>query len=339
MNPCYLFLFLIFTCPSSLSQEIQAVVFYNVENLFDSKDNPNTYDEDFTPNGRYHWTIEMVSQKINQIAKTLAEVGKRETQQAPLLIGLAEIENRAVVEQLIKHPKLRPFNYGIVHFESPDFRGIDVCLLYRKDHFILEHAKVYALPLVDPKTQHKRTTRDQLVVSGYWKKYVLSILVNHWPSRRGGQKRSEASRMAAAALQLKIIDSLQRLDPKRYLISMGDFNDNPTNRSVKKLTTENSYRPFFKPLYNPMTSLFKKGVGTLAHRDRWHLFDQILFDQELRSGEELLLLKTAVFNPSYLRNPRGKFKGYPYRHEIQGVLLKGYSDHFPVYVLLGIKNE
>jgi len=318
-----------------LSQEVQTIAFYNVENLFDSRNDPKTFDDDYTPEGRNHWTPTLVNQKINQIAQVLSGVGKRETKRPPLLIGLAEVENRTVLEQLVAHPKLRPYGYEIVHFDSPDFRGIDVGLLYRKEFFFLEDFKTYRLKLINPKTQHRSTTRDQLVVSGYWENEALTLLVNHWPSRRGGQKRSEASRLAAARLQQHIIDSLQRLEPKRTPLSMGDYNDNPNNKSIRYLMKENSYNPYFQPLHNPMQKLFKKGIGSLAYRDKWFLFDQILLYQELLTKKGIFLLKTAVFNPPYLRNPNGKYKGYPFRNEIQGSQLKGYSDHFPVYVVLG----
>ena len=134
------------------------------------------------------------------------------------------------------HPKLRYYGYEIIHFESPDYRGIDLGLLYRKDFFFIDHVKKHTLNLLDPKTQHRRTTRDQLVITGYWEGHALALLINHWPSRRGKQKKSEASRLAAARLQQRIFDSLQKLDPKKYIISMGDFNDNPTNKSLTLLT-------------------------------------------------------------------------------------------------------
>ncbi|MDA7694021.1 endonuclease/exonuclease/phosphatase family protein [Flavobacteriaceae bacterium] len=329
------FFLLLFLNLTLLSQEVQTVAFYNVENLFDSKDDPKTFDDDYTPEGRNHWTSTLVNQKIEHLAQVLSSIGKKETKRPPLLIGLAEVENRALLERLIAHPKLRAYGYEIIHFDSPDYRGIDVGLLYQKEFFFLENFKTYRLTLINPKTQNRSSTRDQLVVSGYWENEALTVLVNHWPSRRGGQKRSEASRMAAARLQQRIIDSLQRLEPKRTLISMGDFNDNPNNKSIRYLIKENSYKPHFQPLYNPMQQLFKKGIGSLAYRDRWHLFDQILVDQELLNREGIILLKTAVFNPPYLKNPDGKYKGYPYRNTIQGTQLKGYSDHFPVYIVLG----
>ena len=128
---------------------------------------------------------------------------------------------------------------------------------------------------------------------------------------------------------------MQRLEPKRTLLSMGDYNDNPNYKSIRYLMKENSYNSYFQPLNNPMQKLFKKGVGSLAYRDKWFLFDQILVDQELLTKKGVSLLKTAVFNPPYLRNQNGKYKGYPFRNEIQSSQLKGFSDHFPIYVVLG----
>jgi predicted extracellular nuclease len=142
---------------------------------------------------------------------------------------------------LIAHPKVRQYGYDILHFNSPDSRGIDVALLYRKSFFLLNSAKKYKLNLVDPKTQHRRTTRDQLVVSGFLEEIELAVTVNHWPSRRGVQKRSQASRIKAAQLQLRILDSLQRTIPEGYLISMGDFNDNPSDKSVSLLVKKNRF--------------------------------------------------------------------------------------------------
>jgi hypothetical protein len=309
-----------------------------VENLFDPIDDPDTYDQDYTPHGRYHWSEQLLHQKIDLLAEVIVHIGQKETGKPPLFVGLAEVENRAVLELLTAHPLLANFGYEIVHFDSPDARGIDVAFLYRKSFFILETVKTHRLNLVDPKTQHRRTTRDQLVLSGYWQGELLSFSVNHWPSRRGGQKRSQASRMAAAQLQLSILDSIQYHTPEAYVISMGDYNDNPTDKSLASLTQKNAYRQTFQPLFNPMVKLFKQGIGSLAHRDRWHLFDQVLLSQNWQSNQGPIFLKGAVFNPPFLRNPQGKFKGYPYRNQVNGTKLNGYSDHFPVYVIFGKKE-
>ena len=162
----------------------------------------------------------------------------------------------------------------------------------------------------------------------------ITIFVDHWPSRRGGQKRSESGRIKAANLQQRIIDSVQGVRPDGKIIILGDFNDNPTNKSLKLLTKKSGYCPLFKPLFNTMEKLFKNGVGSLAYRDRRFLFDQILLSEKFKTGKGLRFLKAAVHNPSFLKNPEGKYKGYPFRNQIKGNQLLGYSDHFPVYIIL-----
>ena len=187
---------------------------------------------------------------------------------------------------------------------------------------------------MNPATQNKRTTRDQLLVNGFIGEEEITIFVNHWPSTRGGQKRSESGRIKAANLQQRIIDSVQGVRPDGKIIILGDFNDNPTNKSLKLLTKKSGYCPLFKPLFNTMEKLFKNGVGSLAYRDRWFLFDQILLSEKFKTGKGLRFLKAAVHNPSFLKNPEGKYKGYPFRNQIKGNQLLGYSDHFPVYIIL-----
>ena len=335
-----LLLFLLFVVPSHelLAQQahLYSIAFYNVENLFDPENNPNTFDDDYTPEGRHRWTPVLLHQKINQLAKVIVAVGKQQTRNAPIIIGLAEVENRNVLELLIVHPKLRPFDYGIVHYDSPDARGIDVALLYQKEQFTLDDSKRYGLELINPKTQLKKTTRDQLVVGGYLAGEHLYLLVNHWPSRRGGEKRSEAGRVAAAYLQRRIIDSLQRLETTVKIIAMGDFNDNPINKSIQLLVKpdQKGYFKYFIPLFNPMENLFQNGLGSLAYNDRWFLFDQILISKTLKQGTGLRGIKASIFNPIGLQTPEGRYKGYPFRNQIKGKKLVGYSDHFPVYLLI-----
>lgn len=317
---------------------IEAIAFYNVENLFDTIDNPDTYDEEYTPQGSRAWTETHLTQKIDHIAHVIVEIGAQETAKAPLIIGLSEIENRFVLEKLIAHPKMRSYGYKILHFDSKDNRGIDVALLYRASLFTVSAVKTYPLWLNHPKRQVRSPSRDQLVVTGYWGGVQLGITVNHWPSRRGGRNSSEPARIKAAQLQQKILDSLQRTNPDAYLISMGDFNDNPTNQSLRLLSQKSTYIQNFKPLYNPMLNLYKNGIGSLAYRDRWYLFDQILVSSNWLNQQGGVLLKPAVFNPLFLTTPEGKYSGYPYRTRTIGTQLFGYSDHYPVYIIIG-KSE
>lgn len=333
----FFLIFFFFFRATAQSYQAHSIAFYNLENLFDAEDDPNTFDDDYTPEGRNHWTDTLVQQKIDQLAKVIVQIGKKETQQPPLLLGVSEVENRVLLERLVAHPLLNAFHYGIAHFDSPDTRGIDVGLLYRKSIFSVMETKKYKLHLIHPKTQSKSHTRDQLVVSGYWNEQKIAVLVNHWPSRRGGQKRSEAARMAAARLQQKVVDSIQADDPKSLIISMGDFNDNPNNKSLQILTRKSNYYPLYIPLFNPMKKKFKHGIGSLAFRDRWHLFDQILISKNVFHPNTPHLVKAAVFNPPFLKNKEGKFIGYPFRNKIVGNQLYGYSDHFPVYLILAKK--
>ncbi|MDG1054213.1 MAG: endonuclease/exonuclease/phosphatase family protein [Flavobacteriaceae bacterium] len=312
--------------------QVYTFSFYNVENLFDAYDNPNTFDDDYTPEGRLQWTSALMHQKTAQLAAVISQIGLKETQRAPVVIGLAEIENKNVLKSLLQHKSLRPYDYGIIHFQSPDFRGIDVALLYQKNHFLIENQKAIKLELTDPKTGYKRTTHDILVVSGYLAQHRISFLINHWPSRRGGKTKSAPHRMKAALLHKKITDSLMRKYPEGKIISMGDYNDNPNDKSLQWIKGKKKD----EILFNPMEKMIRKGIGSLAHNDRWFLFDQLLFSLNWNEDKEIFLLKTAVFNPSFLRTKRSNYHGYPFRTKIHGTRLEGFSDHFPVYTIVGL---
>ena len=210
-----------------------------------------------------------------------------------------------------------------------------MALLYQRDHFLVEDQKAIKLELTDPKTGYKRTTRDILVVSGYLAQHRISLLINHWPSRRGGKTKSAPHRMKAARLHKKITDSLMRKYPEGKVISMGDYNDNPNDKSLQWIKGKKKD----EILFNPMEKMIKKGIGSLAHNDRWFLFDQLLFSMNWNKDKELFLLKTAVFNPSFLRTKRSNYHGYPFRTKVNGIRLEGYSDHFPVYAVIGSSIE
>jgi hypothetical protein len=182
----------------------------------------------------------------------------------PVLIGLSEIENQSVLVDLVSQPALKPSNYGIVHYDSPDKRGIDVALLYQKDHFVVENSKAVRLTIPG---RPDWTTRDQLVVSGKFDSDQLYIIVNHWPSRWGGEKRSSFLRNAAADLTRSIVDSIQKIDTIAKIIVMGDLNDDPVNSSlVRHLKAKGDTTQVGKNgLFNPMYKLYKKeGLGSLA---------------------------------------------------------------------------
>ncbi|MBP2831117.1 endonuclease/exonuclease/phosphatase family protein [Aquimarina sp. U1-2] len=318
---------------------IQTIAFYNLENLFDTVDDPFTFDDDKTPHGKDHWTNEAYHQKLANIARVISGIGTDTAVNAPAIVGVCEIENRQVLEDLINQKALRDKNYGIFHFDSPDRRGIDVALLYKKTIFKPKHSVAYELKIFDQDHQDKRIyTRDQLVVSGYLDGELLHFIVNHWPSRRGGEARSRYKREKAAQLNTKIMDSLFALDPYAKIITMGDFNDAPNDRSIRQVLQAKSKKEevVLKGLYNPMYAMAKKGMGTHAWRDTWAIFDQIILSKSLIATDytTYTYFKTGIYNKDFLTTPNGKYKGYPFRSYSNGRYTGGYSDHYPVYVYL-----
>jgi len=191
--------------------KIRAVAFYNVENLFDTENDSLTFDDDRTPEGKDGWTQERYKQKVANISKVLFHIGLKVSKTSPDIIGLCEIENKKVLEDLVSHPKLQKMNYGIVHFDSPDERGIDVALIYKKAVFLPTSFQSRRLLLknIDGERDY---TRDQLVVCGLLDDEQIYCIVNHWPSRSGGAARSKPNRLAAAKLNKSIIDSILKID-------------------------------------------------------------------------------------------------------------------------------
>ncbi|PAM92332.1 endonuclease [Flavobacterium sp. IR1] len=333
---------------------IHTIAFYNLENLFDTVNDPATRDDEWTPNGAQNWTNEKYQKKLSNLSKVLSEIGTPENTNAASLIGVAEIENRGVLEDLIKQPNLKHLDYGIVHFDSPDKRGIDVALLFRKKYF--RPTSYSSIPLFifknkkdnkqdtseELETEQEKTiqnnrvfTRDQLLVTGFLENEEISIIVNHWPSRSGGEKASSIFREEAGKLNKKIIDSLQRINPNSKIITMGDFNDGPYNKSIKTALGAKAKKADVTEfgIFNPFEAMFYKGMGTLAFRDSWDIFDQIIITEPFIRPDfsSFKFWKAGIFNKPYLIQTAGKYKGYPLRHTINEV---GFSDHFPVYLYL-----
>ncbi len=337
-------IFITLTFSSLYSQEkkeykVITVAFYNVENLFDTEDDPLTFDDDRTPDGKDHWTEEIYQDKLKNTAKVIAEIGFEVTGNTPAIIGVCEVENRKVLEDLVNQEPLLKQDYGIIQFDSPDRRGIDVALLYRKNLFTPISYKAHELLIYDNNDPTKRIfTRDQLLVSGMLDGEKIHIIVNHWPSRSGGEERSRPKRIKAAKLNRQIIDSLFTEDPYAKIITMGDFNDDPSNPSIKKyLNAKRKIKNLkIKELYNPMEDMARQGLGSLAYRDNWNLFDQIIISTELTKKDfsSYRFYKAGIYNKTYLVNSQGRYKGYPYRSFAGGGYTGGYSDHFPVYIYL-----
>lgn len=337
------FLLLFFTFQNIFSQKqaykIYTLAFYNLENLFDTIDHPDKLDEESPLLKIQYNRSKVYAQKLKNTAQVISEIGFKKTKKAPSLVGVAEVENSTVLEDLLQTPPLKEKNYGFIHFDSPDMRGIDVALLYQKTAFVPLYYKNYALKLWT-ETGMRIHTRDVLLVSGYLDNELLHILVNHWPSRRGGEKKSRHLRERAAFLNKKISDSIFADNPQARIIIMGDFNDNPTNSSFKKIlnTKKRKNKTAKNEFYNPFELFYKKGLGTLAYRDKVHLFDQILISGGLlsksKSFETLGFFQSHIYNPQHLTLASGRYKGYPYRSFANGTFTNGYSDHYPVYINL-----
>ncbi|WGK65997.1 endonuclease/exonuclease/phosphatase family protein [Croceiramulus getboli] len=323
----------------SKNYKIHTLAFYNVENLFDPANDPYTFDDDRTPEGADRWTEERYNQKIKQLAEVIGQIGLETTGNAPILIGLAEVENRTVLQDLINSSPLAKYGYRIVHQDSPDRRGIDVALIYQSRFFRLKHAQWHPLVLYRKDEPDRRIyTRDQLVVGGYLEEEEFAIIVNHWPSRSGGEALTQPRRMAAARLNRRLIDSLQHLNPYLKITTMGDFNDDPSDKSIRKELRAKGKRDQVSDLglYNPMAALHQQGLGTLAFRDSWNLFDQIMVSETLIQAnyDSFRLFKAGIYNPNRLTYRSGRYQGYPWRTYAGGVYSGGISDHFPVYAYL-----
>lgn len=316
--------------------KIHTIAFYNLENLFDTINDPKKYDEVSPIMELKVNKSEIFKKKISNIAKVIADIGADTANNSPAILGVSEVENRAVLEALVNHPLLLKKDYGIVHFDSPDIRGIDVALLYQKQIFTPNSTSNHELKIFDDNTKKRDYTRDQLLVSGMLDGELVHVIVNHWPSRRGGEAKSRPKRLAAAKLNKHIIDSLQSINPYAKIFTMGDLNDNPTNASVKDIlkAEKNRNRVGLKGIYNPFENYFKNGLGTTAYRDAWSLFDQILITKPLleKDYSSFRFYKAGIFNKNYLINSKGRYKGYPFRSFADGGFTDGYSDHFPVYI-------
>jgi hypothetical protein len=317
--------------------QLRTVAFYNLENLFDTKNDTLVYDDDRTPEGKDNWTQERYEHKLGQLSKVISQIGTDVSKTPPDVIGVCEIENKQVLEDLVNHPNLIKYDYGIVHFDSPDERGIDVALLYRTSVFVPISFDSRRL-LLSKDDGFRDYTRDQLVVEGSLDNEKLYFIVNHWPSRSGGEARSRPFRLAAAKLNRRIIDSIQRNNSLAKIISMGDFNDDPVDPSFKRILQVKGKKKQLDSmsLFGPMEKLFRKGEGSLAYRDKWNLFDQMYMTANLVNSETATYTfwKAGIFTPNYIIDPKGKYKGYPLRTYAGGSYIGGYSDHFPVYIYL-----
>lgn len=303
-----------------------SIAFYNVENLFDTKNNSKTADDDFTPLSKRKWDYKKYKHKIKKVTSVISQIGMNQSAFPPVLIGLAEVENAKVVKDLTKHKNLSKYDYKYVHYDSPDERGIDVALLYNEAFFNVITSDTYSLHLKD-KEGAIDYTRDLLVVKGNFNGELIYVLVNHWPSRRDGDVETKEKRIKAAIHVHEVLDVIKKKDSNAKFIIMGDFNDDPTSESITDYLVSDD-------LYNPMKVLFKKGEGSLTFYKKWHLFDQIIFSKDFFDVKKSChsFIKAGIFKKDWMRFYKGKFKNSPFRTYIGPWYQGGFSDHFPVYL-------
>jgi|TARA_B110000902_G_scaffold29614_1_gene32009 predicted extracellular nuclease len=329
---CVVIAFLCFSC-SEQELTTTTVGFYNVENLFDTKDDLNTYkDEQFTPKGDKRWNRVRYASKLQNLATVISQLANNSS---PTFLGVCEIENKQVLEDLINEPALQAANYGIAHRESPDERGIDVGFLYNKNVFSISTIEAYQPDL----SAYNDKTRDLLYVKGKLTNgEVLHFVINHWPSRGGGKQKSEPKRIAAANTLLSIQKKIQAEDIDAKIIVMGDFNDEPSNKSITEiLHVSCDYNQVDNDqLYNAFCTFENQEKGSYRYRNSWDMLDQIMLSKSIITDTLGLhfIPNSAGIKAEQWMIQTGKYQGFPLRTFGGNNYLNGYSDHFPVFIEL-----
>jgi hypothetical protein len=313
------------------------IAFYNLENFYDTVDNPNINDEDFLPGGPKNYNSKVYNTKVEHLATVISQIGTDINPDGIAMIGVAEIENDTVLNDLIHHPLLKNRNYEIVHYDSRDIRGVDVALLYNPKYFTVLSSKKLFVHLPEG-AKSSYFTRDVLWVKGILNGDTIHVFVNHWPSRVGGEQRSAPGRAAAAMVDKNFMDSIEAHQANAKIIVMGDLNDDPISPSVTKVLGAKGNVEDVKSgeLYNPWINMYKKGIGTLAYQDAWGLFDQIMLTYSWldKNQSGYFFYQQHIFNKEFMVENIGKYKGYPMRTWDGNVYRGGYSDHFPTYIIL-----
>ncbi len=312
-------------------QSVYRIIFYNVENLFDTRNNPDKNDDEYTPEGARRWTDYRLKTKVNNIYKAIAAAGEW---QMPSIIGLCEVENRYVLEMLVTGTALKNSDYTIIHKNSADNRGIDVAVLYRKADFFLLDNKFIKIDFPDGMSGG---TRDIVYLKGIGPPGdTLHVFVNHWPSRWGGQAESQPRRNFTAAVLRFHTDSILSASPTASIVVMGDFNDEPEDESLLDVleALPDYTDPVSNKLYNISAGNRKKRSGSLKYQGEWFLFDQFIVSGALLNGSAVMQTSPEafrVFNAAFLMVQDEAWFGYKPFRTYEGYVYKGgYSDHLPV---------
>ena len=309
------------------------VAFYNCENFFDTVHNPLKEDEEFTPGGKYHYTTKVYQQKVHNIATVLQSMNDNA---GPAIIGLAEVENSTVLKELVSDPELSRHNYKYEWYDGPDPRGINVALIYDPASFRV----IKSMPLhVDLSgVSGKSITRDILYVYGVLHDDTVHVFVNHWPSRRGGEDESVPKRAIAAKVVKDAIDRIVGKDPSAKIIVMGDFNDNPDDKSITGVLGAKASQSevAISGLYDPWADIYKSGSGTEEYKHSWNLFDQVIISGGFlkNTNRKLYYNRAEVYKPDFIIDHYKGHEGEPHRSFVGPHWINGYSDHFPVLLYL-----
>jgi hypothetical protein len=316
--------------------QVALIGFYNLENLYDTINDPSKNDEEFLPDGSNHYTGAVYLDKLAKLSDVISQIGTDVTPDGLAIMGCAEIENDTVLYDLAKTSKLASRNYKVVHYNSPDVRGVDVGLFYNPKYFTPGFSEALFVPLVEPNGT-PRYTRDVLYVEGKFLGEPIFIFVNHWPSRRGGEEASAPGRALAAQVAKHKIDSLTKINPDVKIILMGDLNDDPVSPSVTTVIGAKGDQKELKPggMFNPWMTYYKQGIGTLAYNDAWNLFDQILVSYGWMNKEQkgFYFKEARIFSKPWMIQQEGRYKGYPKRTYDFSRYIGGYSDHFPTFTV------
>jgi predicted extracellular nuclease len=320
------------TSQKKMLRQEYTVVSYNTENLFDTVDDPKIPDEEFLPESEKKWTNERYQKKLDDLAKVISEVNSLDY---PEIVGLVEIENQVVLEDLIHTAALKDHNYAIIHEESPDFRGIDVALIYRKDAFTEIMHEV--LPVVFP-DDPKFKTRDILHIVGKVRNKTVHVFVNHWPSRIGGNDKTEPKRILAATVLKQRVDLILALDPKARIIIMGDMNDEPSNRSLVETLGAKSPDSGAQ-LVNLMMPDDNAGLGTYFYSGNWNMLDNLIVSGEMITGKKMKIenQKGNIYSNDWMIFSNKNSDKTPNRSYVGNKYVGGVSDHFPVYFKMIVK--
>jgi len=328
----FLLCFLIFQASKLQAQTCKKcliIASYNLENLFDTKDDPKIDDAEFLPGSKKEWNEEKYQKKLKNMSEAISKIGGKN---GPDVLGLIEVENRTVLEDLIKQPVFSKRKYAIEHFDSPDVRGIDVALLY--DSKVIKHEYSTILPITDPFNAEWKT-RDILYTILSSGKDTFHIMVNHWPSRRSGDE-SVARRALASEVARKKVDEILAKNPLAKIILMGDFNDTPQDESIIKGMKAVGKATDLKDieLFDPMTEASAKSEGTHYYDKEWNMLDHFMLSKGMIAGKGYQFLSAQIFKADFLLETNPKYKGQPLRTYVGNKYLGGYSDHLPIYMVL-----